>query len=161
MTTFTWSINNLTAFPQLSGYDDVIFKVNWSLQGTEICDITNYFTGASGTKTYTAISNGEINLFPLDLENFTPYADLTEDQVLSWILPHLDVPALTANLQQLIDDQKDPAEINLPPPWGALTPTPTPEPTATPTPEPTPGPTITNTPPPAPTLTPTPEPTII
>lgn len=141
MTTFTWSINNLTAFPQLSGHDDVIFKVSWALKGTEICEVSNYLTNDLTLKTYTAISNGEISLFPLDLEDFTPYTDLTEEQVLGWIMPQLDVPALTANLQQLIDAQKDPAEINLQPPW--VNSTLTPEPTVTPEPTPVPITTVT------------------
>jgi hypothetical protein len=152
MTTFTWNINNLTAYPQLSGYDDVIFKVYWSLTGTETVDLSVY-TGIPSIKTYSAVSNGEVDLYPLNLQNFTPYQDLTQDQVLGWILPSLDVPALTANLQRLIDEQKDPTEINLPPPWNnsaptttTVEPTTTPEPTTT-TVEPT------TTPEPVPTTT--------
>jgi hypothetical protein len=48
---------------------------------------------------------------------FTPYADLTQDQVWGWINPSIDRPEIEANLQALIDAQKNPTVVTPPLPW--------------------------------------------
>jgi hypothetical protein len=52
-----------------------------------------------------------------DPENFTPYDQLTEEQVVGWLEAELDVPAMTASLQENIDLQINPVVVTLPPAW--------------------------------------------
>ena len=51
---------------------------------------------------------------------FTPYADLTQDQVLGWCWANgVDKDATEAAVQQQIDNQKNPPVIQPPLPWTA------------------------------------------
>jgi hypothetical protein len=58
-------------------------------------------------------------------EDFTPYPDLTFDQVCGWLDAGLDVVTIDANLAQQIENLINPPVVSLPLPWA----TPTPEPT--------------------------------
>jgi hypothetical protein len=87
--------------------DDVVIIVHWRFQANEIHDEKDYFA-----ETYGATSVG----MP-DPENFTPYDQLTEEQVVGWLEAELDVPAMTASLQENIDLQINPVVVTLPPAW--------------------------------------------
>ena len=103
MTTFNWQIVSMEAYPQAEGEQDVVFTVNWS------CSVTKgpFRPMASGAVlvTYTAG------------EPFTPYDQLTQEQVWGWINPSIDRPAVEANLQAMIDAQKNPPVVTPPLPW--------------------------------------------
>ena len=103
MTTFTWSIVLMPAYSQIDGQSDVVFEVNWQCQAQD----GSYQATTVGTVpvTYTAGSP------------FTPYADLTENQVWGWVNPQIDRPAIEANLQAMIDAQKTPIVVTPPLPW--------------------------------------------
>jgi len=103
MTNFFWSIVSMPAYSQIDGQIDVVFEVNWQCQAQDGA----YQAATVGTTpvTYTAGSP------------FTPYADLTENQVWGWVNPQIDRPAIEANLQALIDAQKAPIVVTPPLPW--------------------------------------------
>lgn len=69
--TYTWVVNNMVSYPQSEGYTDVVFLVNWSCNGTD--------------GTYTGALSGATNVKLDPAAPYTPYADLTEDQVVSWV----------------------------------------------------------------------------
>ena len=139
--TLTWGIAAMECFARLGEYNDVVFKVSWTL--TALDDVS----GA------TATTQG-MQPVPIDPEHpFTPYADLTEAQVIGWVQTGLGT-ALVAQYEADVTNQVDPEIVFPSLPW-APTPEPTPEPTPAPTPEPTPSPT------PEPTPEPTPAPTVI
>ena len=53
---------------------------------------------------------------------FTPYADLTEAQVIGWLEAALgedQIAQIDASLGQLLENQVNPPIIELPLPWGA------------------------------------------
>jgi hypothetical protein len=81
------------------------------------------------------------------VEAFTPFNELTEDKVITWLTQNLSMESLQNSLIRQIEDQINPPILNLPPPWNVPSPTPsetiTPTPTITPTETPTPTPTIT------------------
>jgi hypothetical protein len=53
-------------------------------------------------------------------EAFTPYADLTQDQVLGWVWANgVDKDATEAAVQQQIDNQINPPIVAPPLPWAA------------------------------------------
>lgn len=103
MTTFNWKIASMEAYPQADGEQDVVFNVNWS------CTVVKgpFRPIASGTVpvTYTAGSP------------FTPYDQLTQDQVWGWVNPQIDRTAIEADLQALIDAQQNPEVVSPPLPW--------------------------------------------
>ena len=103
MATFNWKITSMPAYSQIDGETDVVFQVNWSCGATE--DKLSASSVGAVPVTYTAGSP------------FTPYADLTENQVWGWVNPQIDRPAIEANLQALIDAQKTPTVVTPPLPW--------------------------------------------
>lgn len=103
MTTFNWSITSMPAYPQEAGQTDVVFQVNWQCLAQD--------------DTYQAVSAGAVSITYTAGSPFTPYADLTQDQVWGWVNPQIDRPAIEANLQALIDAQKNPTVVTPPLPW--------------------------------------------
>ena len=102
-TNFYWAIANMGAYPQAEGQTDVVFQVNWKCQAQD--------------GSYSAISVGSVPVTYVAGTPYTPYADLTQDQVWGWINPSIDRPEIEANLQAMIDAQKNPTVVTPPLPW--------------------------------------------
>tara|TARA_R110000822_G_scaffold237352_2_gene367827 strand:+ start:180 stop:497 length:318 start_codon:yes stop_codon:yes gene_type:complete len=103
MTTYIWTIQSMPAYPQAKGQTDVVFQVNWQCNANDNVYSANTFGSVSVT--YTVGSP------------FTLYADITQDQVWGWVNPQIDRPEIEANLQALIDAQKNPTDVTLTLPW--------------------------------------------
>jgi hypothetical protein len=103
MTEYNWQIISMPAYAQIDGQSDVVFQVNWQCLAKD--DVYNAQSNGSVTVIYTAGSP------------FTPYADLTQNQVWGWVNPQIDRPAIETNLQALIDAQKNPPVVTPPLPW--------------------------------------------
>lgn len=107
-TTYTWSVNQLDAYPEHEGNTDVVFTVHWTMTGEE--------AGFSGS-VYGTVG---VTLDP-DAP-FTAYADLTEAQVVGWVQDALGeetVASYEANVAQQIADQINPPVVTPPLPWSA------------------------------------------
>jgi hypothetical protein len=103
MTQFNWIIVSISAYPQADGETDVVFQVNWQCQAISEDGAANTF--GSVPVTYTAGSP------------FTPYDQLTQEQVWGWINPSINRPEIEANLQAMIDAKKNPTVVTPPLPW--------------------------------------------
>lgn len=103
MEEFNWSITSMPAYPQAEGQSDVVFQVNWQCQAQD--------------EQYSAVSVGSVPVTYVAGTPYTPYADLTQEQVWGWIDPSIDRPEVEANLQAMIDSQKTPAVVTPPLPW--------------------------------------------
>lgn len=112
--TTNWVISAMDCKVQEGDMSDVVITVHWRFQGNEINNGKNYFAEIYGA---TAVG------MP-DPQTFTPYADLTEAQVVGWLEQELDVTTMTASLQENINLQINPIDVTLTPPW--VTPGPTP-----------------------------------
>lgn len=107
-TTYTWVINALDCYPEADGEQDVVFTVHWTLNGEEAG-----FTGSVYGTVGVTLDEGS---------TFTPYADLTEAQVVGWVQAALgaeQVAAYEANVTQQINDQVVPPVVTPPLPWSA------------------------------------------
>jgi hypothetical protein len=105
MTTFDWEISQLDCYPQADGQTDVVFTVHWRCSGTD---------GAYNGSVYSTCP------VPAPTDSFTPFADLTKDQVLGWIWANgVDQTATEAAVQTQIDNQINPPVVALPAPWNA------------------------------------------
>ena len=109
MTTYTWSILQMNVVPFLDGQVDVVVFVNWQLTGVQ--------------DTYTANITASRQLEIQQGSGFTPYNQLTEDQVIGWVQDSFDADTIT-DFEKHIQDNID-AQINPPPmpvpaplPWG-------------------------------------------
>jgi len=103
-TTITWTVSQMDCYPQEDGNTDVVFTVHWTCAGTD----GTYYASVYSTcgVMYTAGTP------------FTPYADLTQDQVLGWIWASgVDKTATEAAVEQQIQNQIDPPVVSPPLPW--------------------------------------------
>lgn len=106
--TYTWTVAQLDCYPEHEGQADVVFTVHWRMEGTD--------------GDHTAGVYGSVGL-ALDPEaDFTPYADLTEAQVIGWVQGALGeerVASYEANVAAQIDALVNPPVVSPALPWGA------------------------------------------
>jgi hypothetical protein len=103
MTVYIWQILSMPSYSQIDGETDVVFQVNWQCVAKD--------------GIYGATSNGSVPVAYTAGTPFTPYADLTQEQVWGWINPSIDRTEVEANLQAMIDAQKNPPVVTPPLPW--------------------------------------------
>jgi hypothetical protein len=107
---YFWTINPLEAYPTASGESDVVFTAHWQLHATEEVDGTTYTAQSIGTQglTYTSGSS------------FTPFEELTLEQVQGWVENAMgtgSVDNLKAGLATQIANQINPPVVTLQSPW--------------------------------------------
>lgn len=102
--TITWNISQLDCIPQDGSMTDVVITAHWQCTGVQ-----DQYTGSVySTASFSQPDDG----------NFTPYADLTQDQVLGWIWASgVDKDSAEAAVQQQIDNQINPPIVTPPLPW--------------------------------------------
>jgi hypothetical protein len=104
-----WSIGALDCKVSEDNLSDVVFNVHWRCSATEV----------DGDKTYSASVYSTCSV-PGPGTPFTPYADLTQEQVLGWIWANgVDKDATEAAVLQQIENQKRPVVVAPPLPWAA------------------------------------------
>jgi hypothetical protein len=104
--TYTWIAEQLDCYPQRDGQPDVVFTVHWRLNGTD------------GTNTATVYGSVGLNYEPG--QPYTPYADLTQQQVVGWVQGALgseQVAQIEAALAANIAAQINPPVVAPPLPW--------------------------------------------
>ena len=104
--TNTWGVVQMDCYPEYDGETDVVFTVHWTLNGTD--------------GTYNGSVYGSVGVTLDSGSPYTPYADLTEAQVVGWVQAALgteQVAAYEANVAQQIADQIDPPVVTPPLPW--------------------------------------------
>ena len=106
--TNTWAVVQMDCYPEYEGEADVVFAVHWRLDATD--------------GTYSGSAYGSIGVSLDEGSNFTPYEDLTEEQVIGWVQDAMgeeQVDALEANLAKQIADQANPPVVSPTLPWAA------------------------------------------
>ena len=103
-TTITWNISVLDCLPQSAEGADYVVCCHWQCNGVD---------GEYNGSVYSTCS------FPVvEGTSFTPYADLTQAQVLGWIWANgVDKTATEAAVEQQVETQKNPPIVNPPLPW--------------------------------------------
>ena len=109
--TILWLIERLLTKPAEGSLTDVVITADWRCNGTET-------TGSGDTeKTYSGTCYGSCSFAP-PTGSFTPYDQLTEQQVLDWCYQNgVDQKAIEANVTAQINDQINPPVVSLPLPW--------------------------------------------
>jgi hypothetical protein len=103
MITISWIIERLLVKPTEGDKTDVVITADWRCNGTD--------------GTYSGTCYGSASFAP-PTGSFTPYPDLTQDQVLGWCFANgVDQAAIEANVTQQINDQINPPVIAPPLPW--------------------------------------------
>ncbi len=104
--TYTWVIAQLDCYPQHEGKQDVVFTCHWRRQATD------------GTHTADIYGSQSVTLAP-DAP-FTPYEDLTFNQVVGWLEESFGPETLAAQaavLDKQIENQINPPVVSPPLPW--------------------------------------------
>ena len=101
--TILWLIERLLVKPTEGSLTDVVITADWRCNGSQ-----ESFSGTCyGSCSFVAPSG-----------SFTPYKDLTQEQVLSWCYANgVDQAAIEANVSLQIANQINPPVVSLPLPW--------------------------------------------
>ena len=125
-TTYVWDVTQLTCVPSINSYSNVVITAIWKCIGSrsvktmyaeeaDIFDPENIDPRKWTTYTDFVIATAQ---FSLPSGSFTPYNNLTEAQVLSWIWASGVNKTATENIVKLrIDAQITPPVTTPPLPW--------------------------------------------
>ena len=104
--TIIWLIERLLCKPLEGSNPDVVITADWRCNGTD--------------ETYSGTCYGSCSFQPPS-GSFTPYEDLTQDQVLQWCYENgVDKTAIEANVTAQIENQINPPVVTLPLPWNPV-----------------------------------------
>ena len=106
--TNTWVIEQMTCYPTFESQTDVVFNVHWRVNATD--------------NTYNATSYGTVGVAYEAGSPYTPYADLTQDQVIGWVQAAMgaeQVASIEAGLATNIADHTHPPVVSPALPWSA------------------------------------------
>lgn len=107
---FFWTIKSMEVIIMDGNLQDVVYNINWGLSASTEVNTTPYFV-----ETY-----GSVVVPPPDPEDFTPYDELTKEQVVGWLYLVLPVPDMEASLTRQLDAMINPTTETLPPPFPNL-----------------------------------------
>lgn len=107
MNTYTWKIDRLDVYPTYEGFANAVYSMHWRLIADD---------GAG----HVAYCYGTQSAGPIDTADFTPYNELTEEQVIGWLEAAMtpeQVAQVKADLDAHIEQQINPTSQSLPVPW--------------------------------------------
>jgi hypothetical protein len=108
--TILWLIERLLTKPVEGSNTDVVITADWRCNGTQ--------------ESFSGTCYGSCSFAPPS-GSFTPYPDLTEQQVLDWCFANgVDQAAIEANVSLQIANQINPPVVSLPLPWVPVPPAP-------------------------------------
>ena len=109
--TILWLIERLLTKPVEGSNTDVVITADWRCNGSQESNVSVTPVTFNGT-CYGSCS------FAPPTDPFTPYEDLTQDQVLQWCYANgVDKTAIEANVSLQIENQINPPVVTLPLPW--------------------------------------------
>ena len=107
MISTTWQIEQLFCAPQQEGQTDVVCSAAWRINGTD----GTYYATIYGTHSFNPYDGKTL---------FTPYADLTQAQVIGWVqdaMGEAQVAAFVQNIEEQIENQVNPPVVTPALPW--------------------------------------------
>jgi hypothetical protein len=108
-TNYKWIINLMQCKEQDGDLQNVVIKVNWIREASATKNDIEYKITMPGTQEFTQV----------DSSNFTPYDQLTYEQVCGWLDGSIDVTMIDNSLNNQLDLIVNPPLISLPVPWDA------------------------------------------
>ncbi len=100
----TWIIEWLKTTPSTSNPAECVVQAGWRCNGSQ--------------DGFTATVYGSAGFTYTEGEPFTPFNQLTQEQVLGWVWANgVDKAEVEANIQRQLDEQINPPVVNQPLPW--------------------------------------------
>lgn len=105
-TVITWNISQLDCLPNTEVGNDYVITAHWSCNGVD--------------GEYSARNYGTCSFSVQEGEEFVPYDELTQNQVLSWCWNSgVDKAATELSVEQAIENQINPPVVTPPLPWNS------------------------------------------
>lgn len=103
-----WIIEQLWVKPTEGNLSDVVITAAWRCNDSQLVQGKEYYGTCYGTASFTSP----------DPSAFTPYDNLTQNQVLQWVWDSgVDKTAIEANVTQQVNQAINPPIITPPLPW--------------------------------------------
>lgn len=108
--TFDWTITKMQVVPQLDGETDVVVDATWVCTGVEEANGRAYTNSTQGVGSFALPQQGQ---------PFTPYDQLTQEQVLGWVWQTISKEKIESGVQGQLNNQINPPTSELPLPWAS------------------------------------------
>lgn len=107
MITYKWTFPSFECILDENGLEKIVTMVHWRYSGTDEDEIS--------FEAYGSITVGEPNP-----DAFTPYPDLSEEQVIGWMEDNMDVEQLQSDIANQINLIKNPVKQTFTAPWNTV-----------------------------------------
>lgn len=104
MITYKWTFSAFDCKVDENGLQDVVTTVHWRYSGTDEDGVTYEIYGAQA-------------VWEPNPDAFTPYPDISEEQVIGWMETVIDMEEMNSNITKQIELIKNPIQITLLPPF--------------------------------------------
>lgn len=104
MINYKWNVGPFECTLNQDGLEKIVTAVHWRLRGTDEEEVW--------AETYGIQPIGEPNP-----EAFTPFLELSQEQVVGWLETLIDVDVMKGKINSEITTLKTPATATLPAPW--------------------------------------------
>ncbi len=103
---YNWQVSQLNCLPSVEGKQDYVVTAHWQCNGVD----GDYSGSVYSTCSFSVVQG----------EAFTPYDQLTQDQVLGWVWANgVDKAATEAAVEQQVANAKNPPVVSPKLPWVA------------------------------------------
>jgi len=105
---YDWQYSNIQVELDSEGLQDVVVSAQWRRIAT------------SDDGKYTAFAQGEVGFLPPNQADFIPFADLTKEEMTTWVIDVLgqsNVNGIDQTLANQIDTAANPSVVVKPAPW--------------------------------------------
>jgi hypothetical protein len=102
-TTYFWTINEMLTYPTYEGYENYINQIKWKYSAINEEGIIVYLFGQTNFNNLT--------------ENYTPYSEITEEEVIGWLNSDPEIQYYRDNLDRQMLEKLYPLIQTLPLPW--------------------------------------------
>lgn len=99
MNTYYWKINAVDCYALKDGLEKVAYNIHWSYFATD--------------GTHIAAIGGVAGVGDPASENFIPFEQLTEQQVIDWFIAELDIENMKENLDEQLSNLISPKIVTL------------------------------------------------
>ena len=108
----TWKVNKMECYPEYNGSSLYVFNVSWKC--------LSYYNGAEGGPFYGEVDSSTSIPTPDGSSSFTPYDQLSENQVLDWVfanMPNGEKESFETLAKEKVLNQIKPPIVIPPNPW--------------------------------------------
>lgn len=106
---YSWQIKGMVCKPKEGDLTDVVLQANWMYRASLLDD---------NNKRIASVTEDGVSFFTSpDPTNYTPYSDLTEEQVKTWVIAEQDMDLLNKKMDEYLEQKMNPPVIILNLPW--------------------------------------------